>query len=203
MPEVFFSGTKAGTGGALFVTFNSKDQAAFMRVIKQTGWDEKISKPTFAGGASYNIKLSKDEIAEIIHAVAGHDTIKPFYHEFKGEVTTLSFSYYEKEFTNKAGKLVKSRGFGMTTKKGDVEVKFGFSLGAGERLKQHLEFALDHMNSAIYQQDKKEFEEYLKKKDAAAQAPKPSVKAPEQPTPEVVVDESENPPEMEEDNVVF
>lgn len=192
MPATFFSGGKDGAGGALFVTFNSKDQSVFYRVIKQTGWNEQTSKPSFAGGAVINVKLSLDEVGEFIHAISGHDACK-FYHSFNKEVTTGNFAYYEKEFNGKTGP-VKTRGFGFSVKKGELAARIGFSLGAAERLSQYLQFVLDHIHSAIYVQDKKEFEEYLKKKEG--NKPKSVVKPREVvETPEIENVET-NPPEI-------
>lgn len=199
MPCEFYSGTKSLTGGALFVSFNSKDQAVYFRVIKQTGWNEQISKPTFAGGPTLNLKLSPDETGEFIHAINGHDSCK-FYHKFKDEVTMGNFTYYEKEYKGKDGGLNKTRGFGLTIKKGELEAKIGFSLGGAERLSQYLRFALTHMFNAIYAQDKKEFEEYQKKKNG--EPPKRSVK-PKEPDPEPENTDDITPPEVvvEEDTI--
>lgn len=200
MASIYFAGNKTNTGGALFVTFNSKEQAVYYRFVKQTAWNEQTTKASFSGGATINLKLSADEAADVIHAVAGHTSCK-FYHQFNGENTIGGFSYWEKEYTGKDGKPGKSQGFGLSVKKGEIQIKIGFSLGAAERLSQYLRFALDHMHSAIYAQDKKEAEEYLKKKDAAN---KPKVVAKKEPPKEVVddaepvVDENVNPPEIVE-----
>lgn len=164
MGLTIFSGNKTVTGGAMFVTFQSKDQAVYLKIVKQTEWNEKTAKPSFTGGAVVNIKLSMDEVGDYIHAVAGH-TARKFYHEFNKEVTSGNFSYWSKDFTDKAGKPAKSEGFGLSIKKGEIQAKIGFSLGAAEKFSQYLQFALNHMFSAIYAQDKKEQEEYMKKRD--------------------------------------
>ena len=191
MPSLFFSGTKANTGGVLAVSFNSKDQSVFLKVTKQTGWNDKINKPTFAGGETVNFKLTQDEAGDMIHAVSGHDQCG-FYHTFNNESSTGNFRYYEIDDKKNAGKKI--RGFGLTLKKGAFEAKIGFSLGSAERLSQYLQFALQRMNEAIYAQDKKEFEEYLKKKDAA------NAKAPTKPAPKKVEEVVEAPDDTE-DNV--
>lgn len=163
MSATFFSGQKAAnTGGVLTVSFNSKDPAIYMRTIKQTGWDAKINKPTFSGGETVNFKLTPDEAGGFIHAVNGHDEFD-FYHTFNNESSTGKFHYYEVE--NKRDPAKKNRGFGLTLKKGAYEVKIGFSLGSAERLSQYLQFALDHVHSAAYAKDKKEYEEFMKKKE--------------------------------------
>jgi len=162
MPAEFYSGNTKGTGGALFVNFNSKDQAVYFRIVKQTGWNEKANKPTFAGGEQINVKLSPDEVGDIIHAVSGHD-VCGFVHQSSAGSTTGSFRYYEIDDVRKPGN--KKRGFGLTVKKGESEVRIGFPLGAGERLSQYLQFALEHIFNAIYAEDKKEAEEWRKKKD--------------------------------------
>lgn len=177
MSATFFSGNKsANNGGILTVSFNSKDPALFLRVTKQTGWDAKINKPTFSGGETVTFKLTPDEAGEMIHAVSGHDESQ-FYHTFNNEVSTGNFRYYELDNTKNPGKKI--RGFGLTLKKAAFETKIGFSLGSAERLSQYLQFALNHIFSAAYAQDKKDREEYLKKKDAdkVAAVPTPTRKA--------------------------
>lgn len=196
MPLEIYSGNKSGSGGALFVTFNSKDYAVFLRILKQTGWNNQTSKPSFSGGATINVKLSADEIGDLIHAINGHDTCK-FYHKFKDEATSGSFSYYEKEYQGKDGKPTKSRGFGLTVRKNELEVKIGFSLGTAEKFSQYLQFALNHMFSAIYVQDKKESEEYWKKKNGEQLNKKTAPKTKEV-TPEVEEVVDSNVPEVEE-----
>ena len=179
MSATFFSGQKsANTGGVLTVSFNSKDPAIYMRTIKQTGWDAKINKPTFAGGESVNFKLTPDEAGGFIHAVNGHDEFE-FYHTFNNESSTGKFHYYDVENKKDANK--RNRGFGLTLKKGAYEVKIGFSLGSSERLSQYLQFALDHVHSAAYAKDKKEFEERMKAKDEAAKTANQSAAAPAKP----------------------
>lgn len=197
MPSTYFGGNKSKSGGALFVTFSSKEQAVYFRLIKQTGWNEQTSKPSFAGGESFNIKLSPDEAGEIIYAIRNHDEFK-FYHKFNEDVTSGSLSYYEKEYTGKDGKPHKTRGFGLTVRKGATEVKLGLSTGSAERLSQYLTFAFDHIHSAIYSQDKKEFEEYQKSKEAAkapvktaATPAKPAFKVKPKVEPEPVAEEVE------------
>lgn len=189
MPSLFFSGTKSNTGGVLAVSFKSKDQSVFFKVTKQTGWNDKINKPTFSGGETINFKLSQDEAGDIIHAVSGHDQCG-FLHTFNNESSTGSFRYYEMDDKKNTGKKI--RRFRLTCKKGEFESNIGFSLGSAERLSQYLQFALQRMNEAIYVQDKKEFEEYLKKKDAAKSTTKPMPKK---------VDEVEVPNDSEENNV--
>lgn len=164
MPSSYFSGNKTNTGGAMFVTFNSKDQSVYCKIIKQVSWDDKSAKPSFTGGAVINLKLSGDEVGEFIHAVAGHTSCK-FYHDFGGEVCSGGFTHWSKDFTGKDGKPANTQGFGFSIKKGDIQAKIGLSLGSAERFSQYLQFALNHMFSAIYAQDKKEFEDYLKKKE--------------------------------------
>ena len=196
MPSLFFSGTKAGTGGVLAVSFNSKDQSVFWRVTKQTGWNDKINKPTFAGGETVTFKLTQDEAGDIIHAVSGHDQCG-FYHTFNNESSTGNFRYYEVD--DKKTQDKKIRGFGLTLKKGAFESKIGFSLGSAERFSQYLQFALLRMNEASYAQDKKDFEERSKKKDGDNK-PKIVKREPvQEETPEEsVVEENVDPPEIVE-----
>lgn len=160
MPATFFSPKANGAGAALFASFNSKDGSVFFKFIRQTSWDANTRKGGFTGGEMVNFKLSQDEAADIVRAIRTNDKVS-FFHNFDGKSTTGNFNYYE---IGQGDEL--KRGFGLSIKKENKGWKVGLSLASAERLKLYLEFALNHIFSAIYAVDKKQAEEYLKKKAA-------------------------------------
>lgn len=159
MPLSFYSANSKKSGGALFVSFNSKDGSGFFKLLQQTGWDAQAKKGSFAGGNTINIKLSQDEMGSFIQAVRTKGRFN-FYHSFGNESTTGTFSYYNKKLDNNK----EIEGFGLTIKKDNLEIKVGFSLGGAERLAEYFKFVFTHIFSAIYAADKKYAEENKKNK---------------------------------------
>ena len=78
MPLQFYSANKLGTGGALSVNFNSKDQSVFLSIIKQVNWDEKTKKGSFRGGKTLKFKLSLDEVGGLINTIKTTENYKYF-----------------------------------------------------------------------------------------------------------------------------
>lgn len=156
----FFAPNSKNAGGLLNVSFNSKDGAIFFRVQKQTGWDEGTKKGSFKGGAFINCKMTLEETSSFIRAIRLNKSVS-FYHSFDGGATSGGLSYYLFPAEKQGDKVVKKEreGFGFTIKKENVEIKVGLATGSAEMLAQYLEFALDHCFSAIYANDKKEWEE--------------------------------------------
>lgn len=172
MPLDIYSGNKTNTGGALFVSFSSKDGSFFFKVLKQTGWNDQTKKASFSGGEIMNLKFGRIEVGSIIRAINRQESVsKPFFHPFNGVSTSISFNYYEKAYTDKQGKPDTMRGFSFSFKRNESLIRIGVSLGDAEVLSRYLEFGLDHIFSAIYAKDKKEFEEYLKKRNNEKNVP--------------------------------
>jgi hypothetical protein len=185
MPNSFFSPTAKITGGALFVSFNSKEGSIYYKMLKQIA-DNADKKGNFDGKNPLNVKLTQDEAADIIRAVKEKGEAK-FYHTFKETKTVGNFRYYEID----KGAEGKKTGFGLSVKKteGDqsFEVKIGFNPASAERLKLFLKNALVHIFDAEYSQDLKEAKEYADKKGSKPTAakeeyiPKEAEKKPEPP----------------------
>lgn len=166
LPNQYYSPNKALSGGALFASFNSKDGCVYLKILKQIA-NNPDKKGNFDGKIPINIKLSQDEVADVIRAVRTN-SVAAFYHKFDKTVTTGSFKYYEIP-PQKEGDKPRS-GYGFTVKKtiegnNPVEVKVGFTLASAERLSLFLENALTHIFDAEYSQDLKDFKEYQKKND--------------------------------------
>lgn len=162
MPNQFYSPNAKISGGALFASFNSKDGAVYLKLLKQVA--NNVNKVgNFDGKNPINVKLSQDEAADIIRAIRTNSQ-SSFYHKFNDEVSTGKFNYYEIDGKDKDGNPTKRKGFGLTVKKNDIEVKVGFTLGSAERLSIFLNNALTHIMDAEYSQDLKDAKEYQDKK---------------------------------------
>lgn len=205
MPLTFFAGNKNQTGGILSVSFNSKltdnqgrlDGSVFFRIVKQTGYDEQNKRSQFKNGETINIKITQDEIGSLIDAVRNRGQVS-LYHPSQNEVTTGQFRYYRVE-PKKQNQQAKE-GFGLTVSRGETEVKIGFSLGSAERLAQYLEFALHHIFSAVYAEDKKQAEDSQKNGNSRKQ---PAKKASRKQQEEVEEEEEEIVSEDEDDSGDF
>ncbi len=162
MPITFFSSKKDNTGAAFFLSFDSKGEAFYAELIKQNGWSNENQNGIFKGGAKTRVKFSLDEVSDMIQTVKNKSKCS-FYHKFVKdgvtEVTSGTFSFYSIK-----GQDDKVReGFGLSVKKGNLQYKVGFSLGAAEKLLQYIQFGLVHVFSSIYATDKKRALEYLEK----------------------------------------
>ncbi len=170
MPNIFFSPNSRISGGAAFFTFNSKDGAVYVKLLKQIA-NNSDKKNNFDGKNPINVKLSQDEAADIIRAVRTNSESK-FYHQFDSAKTSGSFKFYtipaKDSFPAKSG-------FGLSVKKsqesGEQEIKCGFTLASAERLSLWLHNALTHIFDAEYSQDIKDAKEYQDKKKAKLGAP--------------------------------
>lgn len=153
MPNQFYSPNAKISGGALFASWNSKDGSIYLKVIKQIANNpNKIGN--FDGKNPINVKLSQDEAADIIRAIRTNGESK-FFHKFENDTCTGKFNYYELDGQNGA----KRKGFGLTVKKNDKEIKMGFTLGSTERLSLFLQNALVHIFDAEYSEDLKKYKE--------------------------------------------
>ena len=168
MSNNYFSPNAKITGGAAFFTFNSKDGAIYVRLLKQIAMNSD-KKGNFDGTNPINIKLGQDEAADIIRAVRTNGESK-FYHQFKETKTSGSFKFYtipaKDNFPPKSG-------FGLSVKKSqdgkDSEIKVGFTLASAERLSLYLQNALVHIFDAEYAQDIKDAKEFRDKKASNAE----------------------------------
>lgn len=174
MPLQFYAANGKSSGGALSVSFNSKDRAVYFNLIKQVSWDANTKKGTFKGGKQLNFKLSLDEVGSIIHTIRTNGNTK-FFHSFGDSSTTGNFNYFLIKSTDP--KFPDRQGFGLSLKNGTDEFKVALSLGGATNLMEYLVFALNHCYSALYASDKKSNEEYLKKKAAEKTSPAPTQKA--------------------------
>ncbi len=159
MSATFYGPNKLKSGGAAFASINIKDECSYIQFIKQTDWNEEAKTGSFLNGERLNLKLSQDEICELIRAVRTKGLWK-FYHSNDSDPTTGQFSYYQ--IKDEATKLVKREGFGFSVKRGTVEIKVGLTNGAALHLALYMENGLKHIFDADMQKDIQERIEYAK-----------------------------------------
>ena len=169
MSNNFFSPTLKISGGALLASFNSKTGSVFLKCLKQVA-NNQNKVGNFDGKNPIFIKLGQDEASDFIRAINERGESK-FYHSFEENVSTGSLRYYEVDSKDKTGNSTKKRGYGLTVKSGEKEVKVGFTLASGYRFSLWLQNALNHIFDYEHVEEMKEKEEYNKKK-AAAEKPK-------------------------------
>lgn len=163
MPNQYYSPNSKLTGGCLFASFNSKDGAIYLKLLKQIA-NNPDKKGNFDGKNPLSIKLSQDEAADIIRAVRTNGESK-FFHKFNNDTTSGTFKHYTIKATepNKPDRA----GFGLSVKRvgaNGQEVKVGFTLGSAERFSLFLQNALTHFFDAEYSQDLKDYKESQAKK---------------------------------------
>lgn len=162
MPFTVFAANAKLTGGALFVSANSKDAAVYLKVFKQVANNDKDQKNNFDWKNGINVKLSVAEVGGLLRAVRNNSKYG-FYHSFDNKVTTGNFTFYSIEGT-KDGKPITNTGFGLTIKKDTEERKVGMKTDMAESFAEYLVFCLNKVYSAIYAEDKKKAEEFAAKK---------------------------------------
>ena len=178
MPNAYYSPNGKITGGAMFASFNSKEGNVYLKLLKQIANNpSKIGN--FDGKNPVNLKLSQDEVADIVRAVRTNGESK-FYHKFDTTVTSGGFKHWVVESTE-AGKPDR-QGFGLSVKRTvgetSTEIKISFTLGSAERFSLFLQNALVHIFDAEYSQDLKDYKESQDKKSKSA--PKQEIKEQEQ-----------------------
>lgn len=182
----FYSASQKLDMGAAEWSFNSKDASVYLKMAPQIAYHaDRRAKGEYNWKEAVVIKLDTNEVGGIIRALRTDGEFS-FIHDFEGNKTTGSVKY----FTTAKG----TKGFGLSIKRGDKEVKCPIPVGGGEFLLEYLRFALDHIFSADYAADKKFFEALAAKKEKTAE------KSPE-PEPETsgAVDDSVEPPQVEDD----
>lgn len=162
MAAGFFSPNKSITGGCAFFSFNSKDGSVFAKLLKQVA-NNPDKKGNFDGKNALNIKLTEDEAAGFIRAVRTCGNCSFFHKSEKGD-TQITFNHYV--IQPKTEQERERQGFGLKVKRGNQEIKVGFTMDAAERLSEYMKFALTHIFSADYSADLKAHKENMAKKAA-------------------------------------
>lgn len=180
-----YKSNKSVKGCAAGFSFNSKDGAMFVSLVKQTGYDEARHIGSFKDGAKINIKLGLSELGAMLDCF---DSNREFstVHATESYNTGIKLAPY---ITDKDGSKVQ-RGFGLfinKSSKGENANKESFLLtinfGEAKLISEYIKFVLDHCFSAIYSADQKEYKERQDKKNGTQEqppAPKKSIKSEKQ-----------------------
>lgn len=159
----FYSARKDVTGAMASWSFNSKDGSVWLRLMKQTGVKTSAgggTNGTYAGGATVNVKFNIDEVGGIIRSARNLEKVS-FFHKSPTTTTTINLNAY---VVPASGTNPEKTNYGLSVKQGQLEFKIGLSAGQAEALAQYLEFALGHIFSADYSEDKKRALDAAKKK---------------------------------------
>lgn len=178
MGLIFYKPNKNNTGSACQWSFNSKgdDKAVYLELFKQTGWDETTENGKFSGGEKLNLKFSyTKEVGGLIRVL---ENIQKVVLDSDGK--TNSNPGQKATFFHTSPKGTRSIDFVKTEWKGNVlygltvrskdengaASQFRISFDADEAvvLKEWLKFALTHIFSGVYSEDKKRYEEGKDKK---------------------------------------
>lgn len=172
MPLQFYKPQKNGKGSASSWSVNSKEKSVFVQIVKQSG--DFGSDHPFKDGEKATVQLSLVEIGHLLNVLNRAVEYKTV-HQSEKYSTNIGFSPYIKDGNH--------LGYGFSIgrqekgKEGFQSFMLGYNFGEAETLKHWLEFALEHIFTAIYSLDKKAGEEYAKKKQNAAPEPPKENKA--------------------------
>lgn len=180
----FYKANAAMKGAACNLSFNSKDQAYYIQIVKQDGWDESRKIGSFKNGEKCNLKFSLSEMGAMLQALEENKPAvmngkEGFFHSSADYSTSIKFGPYV--FVNKETGEKTQRGWGLGAFRSDKEnsatkSQFAMSFSFAEMvvLREHLKFAMNHIFSAVYSADKKAFEE----RSAEKETPAPAVTSP-------------------------
>ena len=172
-----YKANKSNKGAACSFGFNSKDGALFTQIVKQVSYDESRHIGSFSGGEKIVIKSGITEIGaflDVLQRNVEYSTV----HTTKDGTTQIWFAPYVVEADGV--KTQKGYGLRVARKSSDgKESKFlmPFNFGEAAALKVYLDFVLRHIFSADYAEEKKNYKEKLKVKDAKVTTPVESSEA--------------------------
>lgn len=157
----FFKAQKNGGGSAANFSFNSKDNAFYVEIVKQTGYDNDKNLGSFNGGFKINSKLSLFEIGSFLNAVYNKQEYKTV-HKTNERTLTISFAPY---FLKDPDNTYKGFGLSLFISKEQV-CRIGFSPGELEVLVEFFKFGLERCFNSLYADDKKRRDDAYKAKQA-------------------------------------
>jgi hypothetical protein len=168
----FYKPNKGNTGGACTFSFNSKEECVFVELVKQNGWDAAgrggQGNGIFKGGDKSNIKLSLNECGAIIRAIETNSAGVPaMIHKNDNGSKTVRFGQWPAKDAQGNGEFKGWSVSVLAKDKDGKETKISCSLSFDEVIviREYLKFALVHIFSAIYADDKKRAKEYAEKRD--------------------------------------
>lgn len=179
----FYKPNKGNTGHAAHFSFAAKangTKAVFIEIVKQNGWNAEgrngQGNGIFKDGKKIVTKLSTTEVATIIESVNRREDAPQFFHTSPKGSTTINFKQYKGK-VKKDNAWVNSdvpTGFAFSVSAGaSNDDRYGITLTWGEarELAQYFVFALEHINSAVYAEEKAKAKEYAERKESGSAAP--------------------------------
>ena len=91
----FYKPNARNAGAACSFYLNKSDESFFATLVKQATWDEKKRRATFDKKSQIVVKLSKQEVADFIHAIEQRDSLSA-YHQSRDNITKFNFTFSEK-----------------------------------------------------------------------------------------------------------
>lgn len=157
----FFKPTKSKTGSLISLTFNSKNSAAYIQIVKQVG--DMRNKPFAGAGANQktSIQLSLTELGAFLNVIEKKTKFNTVHKSESGSRIINFDPYY---IDSEDGKKV-LKGYSLSTILGANSFKSSFNLNEARIFQEWIKFVLDHCFSAIYSEDKKRALEYKKNKE--------------------------------------
>lgn len=165
MPVTIFKPNKSKSGSLITLSFNSKEQVAYIGIVKQVG---DMNKSPFKGSKfKTSIQLSLSEIGAFLNVLEKKVKFNTVHKSDSGQ-RIINFDPYFVEVTGNnlddeaAAPKKELKGFSLYTKLNDQQFKCGFNLNEARVFAEWLKFVLVHSFSAIYAEDKKRALEFKK-----------------------------------------
>jgi hypothetical protein len=185
----FFKPNKSVKGALAHFTFNSKDGALYLQLVRQTGYDESRHIGSFKDGAKLNVKFNAPEIGGFLRTLREAKPCKFVHRTADGKITNITFGTYNAKDSDVLA------GFGLSIVQGDTKFSIPFTLDETYLLEEYLKYVLSHFFDAIYSEDKQRAAEYNKKNEAKS-SPK---KEPKKEEPADDFGQEDDSPQEEED----
>jgi hypothetical protein len=91
----FYKPNARNAGAACSFYLNKSDESFFATILKQATWDDKKRRATFDKKSQIVVKLSKQEVADFIHAIESKASLSA-YHQSRDNITKFNFTFSEK-----------------------------------------------------------------------------------------------------------
>lgn len=162
MPLTFYKGNKSVKGSLAAFSFNSKDQAVYLQLVRQTGYNSEKHLGSFKDGARINLKFNTMELGAFLRTIRELKESK-FFHTNPQKKTTINFAPYKP----KDGNDFVGFGFRATVQeqgKDNETFSIPFSFEEANILEEFFKNALRHFFDAIYSEDKARAKTYAENK---------------------------------------
>jgi len=164
----FYKLNAKNSGGGCSFYYNERDDSFFAELLKQATWDAAKRRGTCDKDKKITIKLSPQEIADMIYAIESSGSSKGYHKSTK--VTTFSFNFSEKN--DKSGFWFSAAQSPVDDSTQKTEISIPFFANEAFLLKMHLKHLL---NQSFVAKDsawkEKQIQNYNKNKNNYKQEP--------------------------------